>query len=143
MVYELKEQLSRPDVEYPSYYIQQFHAYDEGNLNWQAAFEVESATYSMALRVWPNEGLEKEEAQQKLRASFLNVLRVGDAFCPGRRILTKHFIHLSLLMWHYCNPRSTSRGSAVLKLGQRTCSTLAAAWASVPAPWPAPTHRQT
>ena len=39
-------------VTYPEYYLKPFHAYSEGNLNWLAAFEAESATYSMALRVW-------------------------------------------------------------------------------------------
>ena len=39
-------------VSYPEYYLKPFHAYSEGNLNWLAAFEAESATYSMALRVW-------------------------------------------------------------------------------------------
>lgn len=38
------------DMIYPSYYTKEFHAYDEGNLNWQAANECESATMSMALR---------------------------------------------------------------------------------------------
>lgn len=30
-----------------------FHAYEDGNLNWLAAAEVESATSSMCLRVCP------------------------------------------------------------------------------------------
>ena len=43
-------------LSYPGYYTQEFHAYDEGNLNFQAAHECESATLSMALRVWPKDG---------------------------------------------------------------------------------------
>ena len=34
------EAVRNPDLEYPSYYTQPFHAYDEGNLCWQAAFQV-------------------------------------------------------------------------------------------------------
>ncbi|HEY9734808.1 MAG TPA: class I SAM-dependent methyltransferase [Trichocoleus sp.] len=61
-------------VAYPDYYKVPFHAYDEGNLCWQAAFEAESATYSMALRVWPQEGLTWQQAQDRLRGSFHQVL---------------------------------------------------------------------
>jgi len=57
---------------YPKYYTQEFHAYDEGNLNWKAAIECESATMSMALRVWPDEQLTYIEAQDRLRLSFLD-----------------------------------------------------------------------
>ena len=32
---------------YPDYYLQPFHAYDEGNLSWQAAMEVESAALTV------------------------------------------------------------------------------------------------
>lgn len=61
-------------VDYPSYYTQEFHAYDSGNLNWKAAYECESATMSMALRVWPKEPLTYADAQSRLRSSFLNTL---------------------------------------------------------------------
>ena len=65
----LKEELT-----YPDYYQQPFHAYEEGNLCWQAAFEAEPATYSMALRVWPQEDLSWQEAQTRLRSSFHKIL---------------------------------------------------------------------
>lgn len=51
-----------------------FHAYDDGNLCWPAAFEAESATYAMALRVWPDEDLTWQAAQARLRSSFHEVL---------------------------------------------------------------------
>jgi hypothetical protein len=60
---------------YPDYYQQEFHAYDAGNLNWQAAFECESATMSMAIRTWPKENLQSKPAQQRLRDSFTNALK--------------------------------------------------------------------
>ena len=61
---------------YPSYYTKPFHAYDTGNLEYKAAFEVESATYSMALRVWPGEeGLTAFKAQDRLRYSYLDTVR--------------------------------------------------------------------
>ncbi len=36
--------LQDSNLKYPSYYTQPFHAYDQGNLCWQAALEVESAS---------------------------------------------------------------------------------------------------
>jgi SAM-dependent methyltransferase len=66
--------LSHPSITYPDYYTLPFHAYREGNLCWQAAFEAESATYAMALRVWPKESLSGSEAQERLRSSFHQVL---------------------------------------------------------------------
>ena len=66
--------VSNPSIAYPDYYQVPFHAYDEGNLCWPAAFEAESATYSMALRVWPDEGLTWQAAQERLRDSFHQVL---------------------------------------------------------------------
>jgi len=76
-VVAMKEQVEDAEVaaNYPDYYLQEFHAYDEGNLNWQAASEAQSATYSMALRVWPKEDLTPEQAQRRLRDSWLDSLR--------------------------------------------------------------------
>ena len=40
---------------YPTYYRRPFHAYERGNLCWEAAFEVEAASLALTLRYWPNE----------------------------------------------------------------------------------------
>ncbi|MBE9156534.1 class I SAM-dependent methyltransferase [Nodosilinea sp. LEGE 06152] len=66
--------LTNPAVVYPDYYRVPFHAYSEGNLCWQAAFEAAPATYAMALRIWPQEDLSWQEAQARLRQSFLDIL---------------------------------------------------------------------
>lgn len=63
-----------PAVSFPDYYQVPFHAYDDGNLCWPAALEAESATYAMALRVWPDEALTWQAAQDRLRSSFHAVL---------------------------------------------------------------------
>ncbi|MBD0269660.1 MAG: class I SAM-dependent methyltransferase, partial [Cyanobacteria bacterium Co-bin8] len=73
-------------VTYPDYYQVPFHAYNEGNLCWQAAFEVEPATYSMGLRVWPQEPLTWQAAQDRLRSSFHEVL-ANSGVGPVRDIL--------------------------------------------------------
>lgn len=66
--------LTNVAVQYPDYYNVPFHAYDDGNLCWDAAFEAESATYAMALRIWKNEALTADQAQARLRSSFHAVL---------------------------------------------------------------------
>ncbi len=66
--------MTNPEVTYPDYYQVPFHAYDRGNLCWEAAFEAEPATYAMALRVWPQESLTWQAAQARLRSSFHQVL---------------------------------------------------------------------
>ncbi|WP_319418940.1 class I SAM-dependent methyltransferase [Pleurocapsa sp. FMAR1] len=71
---ELLDSLTNKDLVYPDYYQVPFHAYDEGNLCWQAAFEAPSATYSMGLRVWKDEDITWQTAQQRLRHSFYQVL---------------------------------------------------------------------
>ena len=73
-VKDLLDALTDKDLVYPDYYQVPFHAYDRGNLCWQAAFEAASATQSMGLRVWKDEKLTWQEAQQKLRGSFYKVL---------------------------------------------------------------------
>ncbi|WP_416669545.1 class I SAM-dependent methyltransferase [Egbenema bharatensis] len=67
-------QVTNPSVPYPDYYQVPFHAYEQGNLCWDAAFEAEPATHAMALRVWKNEPLTWQEAQDRLRGSFHQVL---------------------------------------------------------------------
>ncbi len=67
-------QITNDRLTYPDYYNRPFHAYDQGNLCWDAAFEAESATYAMALRVWPQDNLTWEAAQDRLRSSFHQVL---------------------------------------------------------------------
>ncbi|WP_448564469.1 class I SAM-dependent methyltransferase [Trichothermofontia sp.] len=66
--------MTNPAVTYPDYYQVPFHAYDRGNLCWEAAFEAEPATYAMALRVWPQESLTWQAAHERLRSSFHQVL---------------------------------------------------------------------
>ncbi len=70
----LLTQITNPDVVYPDYYLVPFHAYDEGNLCWKAAFEAIPATQSLGLRVWKDEDITWQEAQHRLRSSFHAVL---------------------------------------------------------------------
>lgn len=71
---ELLETMTNSLVVYPDYYKVPFHAYEEGNLCWQAAFEASTATRAMALRIWPQENISWQTAQERLRSGFQGVI---------------------------------------------------------------------
>lgn len=76
-VYRIKEELENKELEYPSYYLKPFHAYENGNLNWEAAFECESATMAIAIRTWKDPSLSAEQAHVKLRGNIYRCIEVG------------------------------------------------------------------
>ena len=80
----LRAALANPRVVYPDYYTQPFHAYDEGNLCWLAAREIEAATASMAIRTFRNSGdprlADPAAAQAKLREGIHSRIR---EYCSG------------------------------------------------------------
>ncbi|CAE7303936.1 unnamed protein product [Symbiodinium natans] len=63
----------------PSYYQKPFHAYDTGNLNWEAAFEQELASRAVGARNFPAFGKDGEDA---FRAAFDNALDSLGAVVP-------------------------------------------------------------
>eukprot|EP00599_Poterioochromonas_sp_BG-1_P011253 CAMPEP_0173155610 /NCGR_PEP_ID=MMETSP1105-20130129/14208_1 /TAXON_ID=2985 /ORGANISM="Ochromonas sp., Strain BG-1" /LENGTH=324 /DNA_ID=CAMNT_0014072069 /DNA_START=149 /DNA_END=1123 /DNA_ORIENTATION=- len=50
---KIYDQLLNQKMTYPDYYLKPFHAYDEGNLSWLAAMEVESAALAVHAQVFP------------------------------------------------------------------------------------------
>ncbi len=60
------------ELVYPDYYCRSFHAYEAGNLNWEAALEVEVAAYAVHTRIWPDAGA---QGDSKLRQSYHDVLK--------------------------------------------------------------------
>ena len=81
-VSELEKELQngKPPV-IPSYYETSFHAYETGNLNWDAAFEVEIASAAVGARNFPEYGSKGEDA---FRAAFEAALIEGGATVPTR-----------------------------------------------------------
>lgn len=59
-------------LQYPDYYLTSFHAYEKGNLSWEAAWEVESAAHAVHAKIW-SEGDVKGDAQ--LRQSYHQILQ--------------------------------------------------------------------
>ncbi len=76
-------QVHNPDLVYPEYYLRTFHAYDQGNLGWEAATEVEVAAYAVHARIWPDGGI---EGDARLRQSYHDCLK-SQLAQPPQRIL--------------------------------------------------------
>nr|CAN60805.1 hypothetical protein VITISV_020683 [Vitis vinifera] len=72
-VYKEMESIENPSVVYPDYYLNPFHAYDEGNLSWLAAAEAEAATMSMVRRATPDAS-SLEEANKIVRGNWLQAI---------------------------------------------------------------------
>ncbi|MCU0569750.1 MAG: class I SAM-dependent methyltransferase [Oculatellaceae cyanobacterium Prado106] len=68
---ELAE-LTNPALQYPDYYVTSFHAYEQGNLGWEPAMEVEVAAHAVHARIWQDAGA---KGDAMLRQSFHEALR--------------------------------------------------------------------
>lgn len=67
-------QIENPQLVYPDYYVCSFHAYEKGNLCWDAALEVESAAYAVHSTIWQKtEGI-NIDGDPKLRQNYHNAL---------------------------------------------------------------------
>jgi ubiquinone/menaquinone biosynthesis C-methylase UbiE len=64
--------IQNPNLTYPDYYTTSFHAYDEGNLGWRPAMEVEVAAKAVHARIWPETGA---AGDARLRQSYHDVLQ--------------------------------------------------------------------
>ncbi|MBD2595128.1 class I SAM-dependent methyltransferase [Nostoc spongiaeforme FACHB-130] len=65
-------QVQNPQLSYPDYYVTSFHAYEQGNLSWHAAFEVEPAAHAVHAKIWPGAEV---EGDRQLRQSYHNILK--------------------------------------------------------------------
>ena len=68
---ELAE-VQNSQLTYPEYYLCSFHAYDKGNLSWDAALEVEVAAYAVHAGIWPGAGA---KGDSKLRQSYHDIVK--------------------------------------------------------------------
>lgn len=74
-------QVTNPDLVYPDYYLTSFHAYDQGNLSWEAATEVEVAAHAVHAKIWPDAGA---QGDARLRQSYHDVLQSDIANKPSK-----------------------------------------------------------
>ena len=64
--------VQNPDLVYPKYYLTSFHAYEQGNMSWEAATEVEVAARAVHAGIWPEAGA---EGDAKLRESYHEIVK--------------------------------------------------------------------
>jgi ubiquinone/menaquinone biosynthesis C-methylase UbiE len=67
-------QVQNPNLKYPEYYLKPFHAYEEGNLGWLPATEVESAAYAVHSRIWKDDQ-PSITGDARLRQSYLDIIK--------------------------------------------------------------------
>ncbi|WP_373541562.1 class I SAM-dependent methyltransferase [Chamaesiphon sp.] len=59
--------VTNPHLDYPEYYLTSFHAYEQGNMSWDAAMEVEVAAYSVHAKIFAETG---KAGDSQLRQSY-------------------------------------------------------------------------
>ncbi len=72
-------QVQNPEISYPDYYLTSFHAYETGNLSWQAAFEVEPAAHAVHAKIWPGANA---QGDAKLRQSYHDIVKNSLSHAP-------------------------------------------------------------
>ena len=79
--------IANPNLKYPRYYTTSFHAYDEGNLGWLPALEVDVAARAVHARIWP-EGDDRAgiNGDASLRSAYHEILKEKLAHPPERII---------------------------------------------------------
>lgn len=63
--------IQNPNITYPAYYLQPFHAYDQGDLCWEAALEAEVAAKAVHAQLWKDAGAKGDE---RLRQTYHQIL---------------------------------------------------------------------
>lgn len=71
--------VQNPQLSYPEYYLRSFHAYENGNLSWDAALEVEVAAYAVHAGIWQEAA---KQGDAKLRQSYHDVVTAQVAMQP-------------------------------------------------------------
>lgn len=64
--------VQNPQVTYPDYYFRPFHAYEKGDLCWEAALEAEVAAHTVHATIWQGAGA---QGDAKLRQSYHDILK--------------------------------------------------------------------
>jgi ubiquinone/menaquinone biosynthesis C-methylase UbiE len=65
--------IQNPQVSYPEYYQRAFHAYEKGDLCWEAALEAEVAAYTVHAKIWSKSG--SVDGDSMLRQSYHDILK--------------------------------------------------------------------
>ncbi|HAG80975.1 MAG TPA: SAM-dependent methyltransferase [Cyanobacteria bacterium UBA12227] len=100
-------QVQNPQLTYPDYYFRPFHAYEKGNLNWDAAWEVESAAYAVHAKIWPDAGA---EGDPRLRQSYHNIVKAQVTIQPQDILDLGCSVGMSTMALQAIYPQATITG---------------------------------
>ena len=73
------EAVQNAELTYPDYYLRSFHAYDRGNLCWEAALEVDVAAKAVHSRLWPDAGA---DGDRRLRQTYHQIVSEQLSIAP-------------------------------------------------------------
>jgi ubiquinone/menaquinone biosynthesis C-methylase UbiE len=99
--------VQNPQLTYPDYYVCSFHAYEAGNLSWEAASEVEVAAIAVHAKIWPEAGI---EGDAKLRQSYHNILKEKLPQAPGDIVDLGCSVGMSTFALHELYPEASLVG---------------------------------
>ncbi|NEQ96767.1 MAG: methyltransferase domain-containing protein [Cyanothece sp. SIO2G6] len=92
---------------YPDYYLNPFHAYDEGNMGWVPALEVDVAAKTVHAKIWPEAGV---QGDAQLRQSYHDVLKTALPQPPTDILDVGCSVGLSTMGLRSLYPRSNCTG---------------------------------
>ncbi len=101
--------VQNPHIQYPDYYLKHFHAYEEGNLGWLPATEVEVAAYAVHSRIW-NDGEPPVEGDARLRQSYINIVKEKIATPPQDILDIGCSVGMSTFVLHQAFPQAKITG---------------------------------
>jgi ubiquinone/menaquinone biosynthesis C-methylase UbiE len=96
-----------PSLTYPEYYLNAFHAYEQGNLSWEAASEVEVAAQAVHARIWPEAGA---QGDARLRQSYHQVLKAQISKEPQAIVDLGCSVGMSTFALQDCYPQAQITG---------------------------------
>jgi len=99
--------IENPDLNYPDYYVRSFHAYEKGNLSWDAALEVEVAAYAVHAKLWQDTGA---NGDQRLRESYHKILQQKLPATPKNIVDLGCSVGMSSFALQQCYPEAKITG---------------------------------
>jgi ubiquinone/menaquinone biosynthesis C-methylase UbiE len=101
--------VQNPHIQYPEYYLKHFHAYEEGNLGWLPATEVEVAAYAVHSRIW-NDDQPPVEGDARLRQSYIDIVKEKIATPPQDILDIGCSVGMSTFVLHKAYPQAKITG---------------------------------
>ncbi|DBB17542.1 TPA: hypothetical protein ACH3X3_002600 [Trebouxia sp. C0006] len=89
---DFKSQIEDTTLQYPDYYHEKFHAYDGGNLDWEATWEFEVAAATTAMRIFKDDKITSDAASHALRRSFLDAT---EDYCEQQGVAVKSAVDVA------------------------------------------------